>query len=309
MKSGFAIRYLLLGAFISSALIFSTIQAGLSDPGLHEEDCIIVPLPAVQEIRTILYQASSLDCPVYSQEEPELDEDGWKTRQLGAVDIGSDIYYEEGRGVHWICYPDSIIKACQNLSIRDGWHLEAYQFYEGGNANAKVYALPDGSHLLPPEEAFAEETGEERDGKPRGFWPWPPAPDYADGNVMEYFTGDDTPRSYLEASLLSRELKELGAAWHGVSWGVTRIINSTEIVHLGTGEIIEADLMDWTETIPTSMEPVICCSETSCSVTMYTYTGLYGERISRIADIYKRGTYSASTESNDIATGTGGYLF
>jgi hypothetical protein len=41
---------------------------------------------------------------------------------------------------------------------------------------------------------------------------------------MDAIPGDGTPESYMEASLLMRELGEFGALWHGRSWGTHEII-------------------------------------------------------------------------------------
>ncbi len=300
MKPVWSIRHALLGVFIVLCLFSGLVSAISTNSGFVEDDCITVPLEKVEEIRYTLSAASTAGCPVYSQEEPELDEEGWGTTELGAKDIGSDIYYEEGsQAAHWICYPDAIWKACKNTTLPADWHLEAYQFYEGGNGNAKVFALPKGSHLLPPGEAFATETEDDSTRENIWFWPWPPAMTTADQDIMSHIIGDDTPLSYLEASLLSRELNEVGAAWHGISWGVTSIINSTN----------DFDEMDWEEPVPAHMDPVVCCSEKTCSVTFYTHTALHEETITRNVDTYKRGSYNATTESIILATGKGGFQF
>lgn len=276
-----------------------------SPPGaLFEKtnECTAYPLTELNALRSVITNASNADCPVYSQEEAELDEEGWGTTQLGAIDIGADVYTGEedySGATHWICYPESIVKACPDLSLSDSWHLEAYQFYEGGNANAKVFALPEGKHLLPPEEAFATGTDDKSSTEPYVFWPWPPAPAYADQNVMAHITGDDSPYSYLQASLLSRQLAEVGAAWHGISWGVTDIIDSIPDI----GE------MNWTEPVPSSMEPVVCCTDTTCNVTFYTYSELHTQTIARNVDTYQRGTYEATTYITPIAEGEGGFWF
>lgn len=290
--------YLFIG-IISLYFFCGAASAELNLSDLREENCSTVPSETITEIRDALSAASSASCPVYSQAEPEYDEDGWKTTEPGAMDIGSEIFYEGDRAAHWICYPDSIINACRNLSLADGWHLEAYQFYEGGNANAKVYALPEGSHLLPPEEAFATETGDDSLREKPGFWPWPPAIASADEDVMSHIMGDDTPLSYLEASLLSRERNEVGAAWHGISWGVTSIIDSTD----GFSD------MNWNEPVPPKIKPVVCCSDRTCTVTFYTHTSLHEETITRNEDTYTRGSYNATTKSTVIATGETGFYF
>ena len=41
--------------------------------------------------------------------------------------------------------------------------------------------------------------------------------------------GDDTPWSYLSASLLGRQFKAFGAMWHGESWGTHEILGENPV--------------------------------------------------------------------------------
>jgi hypothetical protein len=51
-------------------------------------------------------------------------------------------------------------------------------------------------------------------------------PEHADRAIMSYFTGDDTPESYLEASVFQRELDALDAGWHAaIGWPIQKVIS------------------------------------------------------------------------------------
>ncbi len=317
MLTGICKRFFIF--FITLCLFFfhPGISDPINDPISEDENCHIMDLQSINDHRYALTQTSGIDCPVYSSspwEKTEYDEEGWGiARDLGGVILGQEIYYEkDGYGAYWICYPDAIIKACQNISLEEGWHLEAYHFYENGNSNTKTYALPDRKHLLPPEQAFATQNLDDPLEDLPGFWPWPPSPEYADPDVMAHIVGDDTYLSYIEASILSRELQEIGASWHGLNWGVTHIINATELTNEGnisSDSVTKHGILNWTEPEPESMEPVVCCSDSICNVTWYTWTGFNQERVSCNIDTYHRGSYVATANNSVLATGTGGFYF
>ena len=51
-------------------------------------------------------------------------------------------------------------------------------------------------------------------------------PEHADQKFLKYFIGDDSPESYLEASVLCRELPALDADWHAqIGWPIEEIID------------------------------------------------------------------------------------
>ena len=103
-----------------------------------------------------------------------------------------------------------ILLAADSLRIKPGYVLRAYQFYEGGNGNAFVYAVPKTEPFPDPQECQAR--------SPSHFL-GPPVPPNALPTVAEAIEGDNSPWSYLQASILVRELQEFGAMWHGVTWG------------------------------------------------------------------------------------------
>jgi hypothetical protein len=316
MQTRTSIWYFFLVITICSYFFTAGISDPIKDPTSEVENCHVITLQSVNDHRYALSQTSGIDCPVYSSSprETEYDEEGWGiSPDLGGVILGQEIYYEQdGHGAYWICYPDAIIKACQNISLEEGWHLEAYHFYENGNANTKTYALPDGTHLLPPEQALTTQNLDDLPEDLPGFWPWPPTPEYADPDVMAHIIGDDTYLSYIEASILSRELQEIGASWHGLTWGVSHIINTTELIDEqknNTDSAIKFGNLNWTEPVPESMEPVVCCSDTICNVTWYTRTRLNQEKVACNVDTYQRGSYLATTNTTILATGTGGFYF
>jgi hypothetical protein len=117
--------------------------------------------------------------------------------------------------------PMKILGAFPSLSIKKGFVLRAYQYVSMGNGNGVVWAMPEDSIFPEPNDCpKLENTALEC-----------PHPTEAYKDIMEVVEGDGSDLSYISASLLDRELSELGAIWHGCSWSCHRIID-TDISHL-----------------------------------------------------------------------------
>ena len=119
--------------------------------------------------------------------------------------------------------PNQVTNCLKNLSLKPGFALRGYQFCSDGNGNGVVYAIPDGSPFPEPEECIYIQPVEVVPGVELDM---PKPPSHLD-NFMDAFEGDGTLQSYVEASMLQRELEEFGAMWHGCSWSTHDIIDST----------------------------------------------------------------------------------
>lgn len=98
--------------------------------------------------------------------------------------------------------PARIVGAFDRLRIAPGWALRGYAVSDGHGGRGVVWAVPAKDPAVAPESCL-------RDGLPR-----PPGA----AGFLEALRGDGTPASYLQLSLLTRQLMELGAFWHSLVW-------------------------------------------------------------------------------------------
>ena len=202
-----------------------------------------------------------------------------------------------------------LLRAFQPLSVKPGVVLRAYQFREGGNGRGIVWALPANSEFPEPDCCRLSRHDEQIEiDVPR-----PPA---AFASIMAHIEGDGTPWSYLAASILSREISEFGARWHGREWSVHRILGTNPLTSLS--ENVDDPLAapqgtaaewHWLEPQPCRWEPHVCVDQERVTVTFYTYSGWERQRIYRHTDRYTLGSYESESEQTEIAVGPGGFLF
>lgn len=107
---------------------------------------------------------------------------------------------------------------------------------------------------------------------------WPMAnrtqllPEGADENISRYLEGDDSPESYLEASVFLRELYAIGAWGHAkIGWPQQTVLESPEM-------------------------PSVAINSTHATVTIYTEELYCGSRtVTRYTDTYSRMNYEVLT--------------
>lgn len=206
--------------------------------------------------------------------------------------------------------PARLLTAFPALRLREGYVWRAYVFKEDGNSNGFVWALPAGAAYLEPDECPRVES----------HFLHPPKPFDALDDLMEAIEGDDTPASYLQASILRREVKEFGSGWHGVKWGMHRVLDNhpwhgaqaagdDSMALYPTSEPRE---WKWLSPRPTAWAPEVRIEPDRATVTFYTYTALYAEgdgdtlekeRIVRHTDTYRRGKYRALVVEQKVAEG------
>ncbi len=204
--------------------------------------------------------------------------------------------------------PMKLLAVFPCLHLKEGIVLRAYQLREGGNGNGVVFAMPADLPLPEPEEC-----GEFLF---RGFLT-APRPQAALDDVMGAIDGDQSPWSYLSASLLARELEEFGAMWHGCDWSTHSILSQNPLAsprrsagqHSVLDEPGDPREWKWLKRKPREWRPAVGRSAGAMVVRFYTYTGLGQSRICRHVDTYKQGSYSFGTEEAKMATGPAGYVF
>lgn len=99
--------------------------------------------------------------------------------------------------------PMDVLKIFPNIWIKEDYVLRAYVFRSNMGGNGIVWAVPEGSEF--PEVGECEVLdGILHSPKPENAVPFT--------DVIE---GDNSPESYIQASIFVREMFEFGAFWHG----------------------------------------------------------------------------------------------
>jgi hypothetical protein len=199
-----------------------------------------------------------------------------------------------------------ILGVCKALHVKRGYVLRGYLYVSGLNANGVVWALPIDGEFPPPDTSPQK--------NPLGTPPRPPA---ALDNMMDAVEGDQSPWSYLCASILCRELQEFGAVWHGIRWGHHIVLGADPFkigVPAASGkpprrETLPTEKWTWSAAQPTDWMPQVRLEQQRVIVTFYTYSGSAPEGIYRHVDTYELGSYRFDTSVTTIATGPGGYLY
>jgi hypothetical protein len=130
----------------------------------------------------------------------------------------------------------------QHIHLKDGYRLDGFFLAQGMGSFSVPFAVPR------DEPFILNYTNETPDG-----YVYPPfiqyyagnntgrilqiidsdeegqnviaLPEHADRQIMKYITGDDSPQSYLEASIFQREIEAIDAGWHArIGWPIEDVI-------------------------------------------------------------------------------------
>lgn len=194
--------------------------------------------------------------------------------------------------------PVAMVSALPGLRLVEGMTLRGYQHRHRGDGRGVVWALPADAPFPAPEDCPGD----------------PPRPPHA-ADPMSAIGGDDSPLSYLAASILSRELAEFGAVGHGVSWLAETVLGSdpwdsrADVAFLGPvkGPTAPPDKWDWREPIPNDWRPTVRARNGAASVRFVTFGALGNEAITAHADEYVGGYLPRSSRAV-IAVGPGGFV-
>ena len=204
---------------------------------------------------------------------------------------------------------ESLLEAFPMLRLRSGFELLVYTYCEMMGSHSQVVAVGKDHALI--STALRVSEGE------RMEWP----PDLKDGVIspMEAVEGDGTPLSYLSASILMREFREIGAFWHGIVWDTYAVLAPT-VCCLGGGcaesqqDIELQELLarlEWAGPCQDlqHLAPSVCVRPDSVLVTLHVYTELNGEQVLRQRDTYLSGSYHPTRQEDTVATGGHGFNF
>jgi len=218
--------------------------------------------------------------------------------------------------------PNRLLSVFSSLHLKSGFTLRAYQFRDGGNGNGIVWAAPEDLPFPDPKQYQKSDlplpllSPYQLDRSGFGLL-HPPRPPGALDDVMEAIEGDGTPWSYLSASLLSREISEFGAMWHGCRWSTHVILGSdpwtsqrrSSKTDFRNCPSPEPEHWQWIEPKPLEWKPTVCESDRLVTVAFYTFSALGRERIYRHVDTYPKGRYRCACDTKVIAEGGAGYVF
>ncbi|AGK61587.1 hypothetical protein Asulf_01611 [Archaeoglobus sulfaticallidus PM70-1] len=177
--------------------------------------------------------------------------------------------------------PMDILKLFKGIWIKEGYTLRAYIFRQGLNGNGVVWALPESEF---PDVDECEWLDTLKTPKPKNTLP-----------VMEVLEGDCSPESYISSSLFVREMREFGALWHGLSWGLHEIVDENSI---------DVDDYEWLVDVE-DLKPKVIFGET-VKVEFFTLVGVVRWRIFRHLDLYSG--YRFKTETEIVAVGGEGFI-
>ncbi|MCS7305996.1 MAG: PDZ domain-containing protein [Thermoguttaceae bacterium] len=216
-------------------------------------------------------------------------------------------------GEGWIPSPTDpmdLVAVFGTLKVREPYRLVAHVLDWGGGWSGRVVAVPSDAKWPASDPA-------------RGI------PANVPGLVedpMEVIQGDGSAWSYLEASILQRELREFGAEWHGRSWSTHTILGANPLrvpgaktipphsdehhEDFGKGQLPWPGDEGWRWFEPAmndpaaQWDPVVYISPNLIRVVFYTYSPLGQEGIYRHEDVYRPGHYRpVSTTMTQIAEG------
>ncbi|MGD2077530.1 MAG: hypothetical protein PVH18_04070 [Chloroflexota bacterium] len=198
--------------------------------------------------------------------------------------------------------PMTLLDYFGSLRIKPGYVLRAYECHRGPDSWGIVYAMP-ASTLFP-------------DPKPNGDGR-PPKPEGALDDVMMAITGDDTPYSYLCASLLAREFEQFATLSPENEWLNCFVLDgdpwfgANGVAHTLKGQGFTKDKLNWrwSGQRPSMWRPTVFMSQRSATVSFHAFSGVGRQRIIAYEDRFLRGSYTFSRHEEPVASGPAGYTW
>ncbi|MEM9005511.1 MAG: hypothetical protein AAGE59_18555 [Cyanobacteria bacterium P01_F01_bin.86] len=150
-----------------------------------------------------------LDDTTSAEEPASLDALGNLFRAGGFVDVDTPAPNEQGRWFISTIDPAAAVKKLPGLAIKSGVRLVTYLQRQPAGGQGITWAVPDVMSTTAQLELALEAAGSGS---------LPPQPRGALSDLMESLEGDYTPASFMAASLLAREWRELGCMGANYRW-------------------------------------------------------------------------------------------
>jgi len=195
--------------------------------------------------------------------------------------------------------PSPVLNFFKPLRLKPAYSLHAYQYRNCASGKGVVWALEKRAKLPEPDSSSPDQL---------------PRPVGALADYMEAIEGDQSPWSYVCASLLSRELEDFGAYGSDISWMTYLILDCDPWVqpnpagHALAGQGFAKDLDHWTWLQPKPVEwsPLVRMKGRSVMVQFYSFNGYDQQRILLTVDNYVKGRYTFKRNEKTVATGPPG---
>ena len=185
------------------------------------------------------------------------------------------------------------------LRLIPGYVLRAYQYRNRAAGYGAVWALPHNAEFPDPITVTPDD---------------PPRPPEALDDPLEAVYGDETPWSYLCASLLARELEDFGGFGAGLTWSTHLVLDGdpwrkrNKFAHVLAGQGFSNKSPDWQwyVTRPRDWRPAVIIEDGAVFVRFYTYTGFGQQQINFFEDRYRPENLVFQRSKRVIATGPQG---
>lgn len=206
--------------------------------------------------------------------------------------------------------PNQLLSQFPPLKLREGFTLRAYLYNVEWLGQGVVWAMPSDAEFPAPDDCPRLDYTQNKIPKPEG----------ALDDVLEAIEGDDSPSSYLAASIFRREVIAFGIPSAATTWHTHVILDQEPTAGEFAPEpedgtpfprqpMGDPEEWKWNEDRPREWRPQVKMEKEKVIVTFYTYSGLDPEGYHRHTDTYKRGKYRARTEDKQVAEGTQGVAF
>ena len=193
------------------------------------------------------------------------------------------------------------------LRLKRGWTVRAYRYTSFMGGHLVPFAFPSNQDL-PPREACTRRGPTLRGDEV--------VPDDAIGDFITVVVGDGSPLSYALASILYREIGEVGAWWHGLRWSPYTLLDRDpwdpplrEGSERHTDEITPIGRWSWYAQLPTSWSPEVWLGGDAPVVRFHAYTRYGHERLVRFEDAFTGDGMAFRTTEKVIAEGGRGYSY
>lgn len=210
--------------------------------------------------------------------------------------------------------PDGWSKSTANLTalvnafelrLKKGYVLQAYLLAQREASRGVVWALPASAEFPEPQDCPRMKDHPLQAPRPPG----------ALDDAMDALEGDESPWSYLCASLLKRELAETGARGNACDWTYHRILDrnpwTSPLAKLRKSTIEgpsgSSDQWQWTQREPRDWPPQVRVERERVTVILHTYSGRNTQTIYRHVDVYRPGNYRPISTQTPIAEGPRGF--
>ena len=206
--------------------------------------------------------------------------------------------------------PSDAVRIVTHVHLKPGYVLQGYQYISGSNGNGFVYAIPEEARLPDPYE----HVHRLKEVVPGVHLPYPEPPN-ALPHFMDAIEGDGSPRSFLEASILMRELEEFGAIWHGCDWADHAILytdpnngKSRLPMELREDDRWLPEYWTWLVPRPEEWRPCVKLGDQGATVEFFSFSALGQCNIVKHVDTYEHGSMHPTSASQDLAFGPVGYI-